>query len=223
MEALFDTVHIKPHGVPAGAQRKKEKRKKNTGFFRDPGHAQHGNPPWPSRPLPPKTVDKNERHGQGADAPSSAYEVSLLSGPAKHSPHWYTQHILPFESGAPSSKLAKPAAPDARDFLLTGAFDGLDDLVDDAGVGELQMVLASSMLDHPHACWVHHATTPQNTYSRRITELVLLACQNLPQDAAHNFARSRLGQVIDREDGLGRREGSNGLADLENEILLDLV
>lgn len=61
------------------------------------------------------------------------------------------------------------------------------------------------------------------TYSRGVTELILLAGQDLSQDTAHDLTRSSLGQVIDREDGLRSCEGTDGLADLHDEVLLDRV
>jgi hypothetical protein len=91
----------------------------------------------------------------------------------------------------------------ARRHIFTGwkslrgaaALDGLDDLLDDAGVGE----------------------------SGDVSQRVLLASKNLPQDSAHDLAGPGLGQVGDDDDRLWRGEGADALADLEDQILLQLV
>ena len=61
------------------------------------------------------------------------------------------------------------------------------------------------------------------SYSRSITELVLLARKNLSQDSAHNLTTSGFRQVGDDEDRLWCRKWTNALPDLENEVLLQLV
>lgn len=65
------------------------------------------------------------------------------------------------------------------------------------------------------------------TYSAGVAKLVLLAGENLSQDAAHNLAGARLGQVGNDKDGLGRGKRSNALADLHDKLLaqgvVDLV
>ena len=58
---------------------------------------------------------------------------------------------------------------------------------------------------------------------RRITQLILLTRQNLPENSPHSLAGSRLGQVGDGEDGLGGRERTDGFPDLEDEVLLELL
>lgn len=75
----------------------------------------------------------------------------------------------------------------------------LDDLVDDAGIGE----------------------------GGSVAELILLAGQNLAQDPPHDLARSRLGQIGHAEDGFGCGEGTDGLSHLHDEVfpqrVVDLV
>lgn len=61
------------------------------------------------------------------------------------------------------------------------------------------------------------------TYSRRVTELVLLAGENLSQDATHNLATSSLRQIRNDKDSLGGSEGTDALSDLEDEILSQLI
>ena len=52
-----------------------------------------------------------------------------------------------------------------------------------------------------------------------IAKLVALASDDLAHDAAHDLAGARLGQVRDDVDLLGRREGADDLAHLEDELL----
>jgi len=59
--------------------------------------------------------------------------------------------------------------------------------------------------------------------SRCVTELVLLAGQDLSQDSAHDLTTASLGQVWHNVDHLGRREWSNALTDLEDEVLAERV
>ncbi|CRJ89941.1 hypothetical protein BN1708_009310, partial [Verticillium longisporum] len=59
----------------------------------------------------------------------------------------------------------------------------------------------------------------RKTYCCDIAELVLLAGEDLPQNAAHDLAGARLGQVGDDEDGLGGGKGADALADLHDELL----
>lgn len=61
------------------------------------------------------------------------------------------------------------------------------------------------------------------TYSSDISQRVLLARQNLPQDPTHDLSTTGLGQVCDDDDRLRRRERTNALAHLEDEVLLQLV
>lgn len=53
-----------------------------------------------------------------------------------------------------------------------------------------------------------------------IAQLVALARDDLAHDAAHNFARARLGKVVDDVDLPGRREGTDDFANLEHELLV---
>jgi len=76
-------------------------------------------------------------------------------------------------------------------FLLAlGLVDVLDDLVDHARVRQ----------------------------GGRVAKLVLLACQDLAENAAHDLAGTRLRQVRHAVDGLGRGERPNALPDLHNEV-----
>lgn len=63
----------------------------------------------------------------------------------------------------------------------------------------------------------------EGTYSSDISQRVLLARQNLPQNPTHDLSTTGLGQVRDDDDRLGRREWTNALAHLEDEVLLQLV
>lgn len=56
-----------------------------------------------------------------------------------------------------------------------------------------------------------------------ISKLILLARQNLSQNATHDLAGARLGQIRDAEHRLGSREWSDRLADLHDERLAQLV
>ncbi len=49
--------------------------------------------------------------------------------------------------------------------------------------------------------------------------MIALACDDLTHDATHDLARAGLGQVGDNVDLLGRRKGTDDLADLEDELL----
>ena len=55
----------------------------------------------------------------------------------------------------------------------------------------------------------------------QVAELILLAGDELPQDTAHDLARARLRQVPDEVDFLWCCEGTDDLADLEDELLLE--
>ena len=59
----------------------------------------------------------------------------------------------------------------------------------------------------------------RSTYRSGVSKLVLLACQDLPQDATHDLAAPRLGQVGHDVHGLGGGEGADALADLDDEVL----
>lgn len=63
----------------------------------------------------------------------------------------------------------------------------------------------------------------RGTYSGDISQRVLLARQNLPQDSTHNLSTTGLGQVGDDDDRLRRRERANALAHLQDEVLFQLV
>jgi hypothetical protein len=56
-----------------------------------------------------------------------------------------------------------------------------------------------------------------------VAKLVLLAGQDLAQDATHDLTRARLGQVGDTEDRFGSSEGTDGFPDLADEFLAQLV
>jgi hypothetical protein len=53
--------------------------------------------------------------------------------------------------------------------------------------------------------------------------LIFLTSQNLSQNTTHNLARSCLWQIINGKDCLGCSKWTNGLANLQNKILLRLV
>lgn len=100
-----------------------------------------------------------------------------------------------------------------QSLLGAAALDGRDDLVDDAGVGELlkcQHLLVYEGLE-------------VRTYSSDISQRVLLARQNLPQDPTHDLSTAGLGQVGDDDDRLGRSERTDTLAHLQDQVLLQLV
>ena len=61
------------------------------------------------------------------------------------------------------------------------------------------------------------------TYRSDITKLILLASNDLPQNAAHDLARASLGKITDDVDGLGGSEGTDAAADLEDELLAESV
>ena len=67
---------------------------------------------------------------------------------------------------------------------------------------------------------IHHTRITQRA---RVAQTVLLAAQDLPQDAAHDLAGSRLGQIRHHEDGFGGGEGPDTLPDLQDQVLLGLV
>lgn len=71
--------------------------------------------------------------------------------------------------------------------------------------------------------WSGTRNQRQGTYSSDISQRVLLARQNLPQDPTHNLSTTGLGQIGDDDDGLWCREWANALANLQDEILLQLV
>ena len=61
------------------------------------------------------------------------------------------------------------------------------------------------------------------THSRHVTKLILLASQDLPQDAAHNLATASLGQVGHDVDRLGRGKRSDALAHLQDKLLAERI
>lgn len=58
---------------------------------------------------------------------------------------------------------------------------------------------------------------------RDIPQLILLARQNLSQNAAHNLARASLGQIRHDIDALRGRERSNRLSHLEHQLDVDFL
>ena len=54
---------------------------------------------------------------------------------------------------------------------------------------------------------------------RQVAELVALACDDLAHDATHDLARASLGQIGYNINLLRRREGTDNLANLEDEFL----
>jgi hypothetical protein len=85
-------------------------------------------------------------------------------------------------------------SPSSRSLLLS-LLDRLNDLIHDTGI----------------------------TQRRRITQTVLLPAQHLPQNTAHNLPRPRLGQIVDDEDRLGCRKGTDLFPDLQHEVLAGLL
>lgn len=63
----------------------------------------------------------------------------------------------------------------------------------------------------------------KKTYSRNVTQAVLLTTEDLAQNAAHDLAAAGLGKVVDDEDRLGGGERSDRPADLHHEVLADLL
>lgn len=57
------------------------------------------------------------------------------------------------------------------------------------------------------------------TYRSDIAKLVLLAGENLPQNAAHDLARASLGKIRHDVDSLGSGEWANAAADLQDQVL----
>lgn len=68
-----------------------------------------------------------------------------------------------------------------------------------------------------------HCLERRGTYSRGITELVLLTRKNLPQDTTHDLATSRLGQIGNNKDSLGSCEWTNTFSYLKNEVFTQLI
>lgn len=58
-----------------------------------------------------------------------------------------------------------------------------------------------------------------STYRSNITKLIRLASKNLPQDAPHDLAGSRLREVDHDIHRLGRREGADAPTHLHDELL----
>lgn len=58
---------------------------------------------------------------------------------------------------------------------------------------------------------------------RDITQAVLLAAQDLPQDTAHDLAAAGLREVLDDVDALGGSKRPDRLADLHDEVLAYLL
>lgn len=57
------------------------------------------------------------------------------------------------------------------------------------------------------------------TYRGDVSKLILLTGQNLSQDTAHDLSTSSLGHVGNDVHGLGSSEGTDALADLDDELL----
>jgi hypothetical protein len=53
--------------------------------------------------------------------------------------------------------------------------------------------------------------------------LIALASDDLAHNAAHNLARARLGEVVDDVDLPGCRKGTDDLANLEHELLIQTL
>lgn len=68
-----------------------------------------------------------------------------------------------------------------------------------------------------------HWLVKGRTYRGDITELILLAGENLPEDTPHDLAAAGLGEIGHDVHGLGRREGPDAPADLEDELLAERV
>ena len=100
--------------------------------------------------------------------------------------------------------------------LLARCVNRVDDLIDDGRIRELSRQRVSRFLHGQYR-------NGGNTHRRGITEAVLLARENLPQDSSHDLARTCLGQIGHHEDRLGRRKRSDGLAHLRDQLLPDLL
>jgi hypothetical protein len=61
------------------------------------------------------------------------------------------------------------------------------------------------------------------TYRGDITKLILLASQDLPENAPHDLAAARLGEIGHDEHGLGGRERTDTPADLQDELLSERI
>lgn len=61
------------------------------------------------------------------------------------------------------------------------------------------------------------------SYSRGVTQAILLTAENLAQNAAHNLTTAGLREIVDHKHSLGGSEGTNRLPDLHNQILAHLV
>jgi hypothetical protein len=61
------------------------------------------------------------------------------------------------------------------------------------------------------------------THSRSITKLILLTCQNLPQNSPHNLPTSCLGQIRNNKDSLRSRKWTDTLPNLQNEVFSQLI
>lgn len=57
--------------------------------------------------------------------------------------------------------------------------------------------------------------------SADVAKLVLLTGKNLSENTSHDLAAAGLGKIWDNKHGLGRREGANTPADLEDEVLAE--
>lgn len=61
------------------------------------------------------------------------------------------------------------------------------------------------------------------TYRGDVAQLVFLASEDLPQDAAHNLARSGLGKVGNNVHRLGSRKRTNAPSHLHDKLLAEGV
>lgn len=61
------------------------------------------------------------------------------------------------------------------------------------------------------------------TYRGDIAKLILLASQNLPENAPHDLAAARLGEIGHDEYSLGGREWADTPADLQDELLAERI
>ena len=61
------------------------------------------------------------------------------------------------------------------------------------------------------------------TYSRSIPKLVLLPCQNLPQNPSHDLPTACLREIRNHENCLGRCKWSNTLSHLQDKVFTQLI
>ena len=62
-----------------------------------------------------------------------------------------------------------------------------------------------------------------NTHGGSVSQLVLLPRQDLAQNTPHDFARARLGQIVDDEDCFGCGKWPDRLSHLKNQVFPDLI